>query len=181
MRAKSGGAPRKAAAQPAKPTRKSTAKAAAEVASGLIDPDRVFSAPGLAAELAASADGLSRALETGRFCEAIERNLELWVAIKTLVAQQNGRVDGETRNSLTQVANQVASATFAMAQDFTPDSVLPLITIDLEVSKALVDGVLSQMIRDRAYFLWQESGCQGGRDEQFWYTAEQEILGLAAI
>ncbi len=178
MRAKSGSAPRKAAAQPAKPARKSTAKAGTDSASGLIDPDRVFSAPGLAAELAAGADGLSRALETGHFCEAIERNLELWVAIKTMVSRQNGRVDAETRSNLMHVADQVASATFAMAHDFAPDSVLPLITIDLEVSKALVDGVVNQMIRDRAYFLWQQSGCQDGRDQQFWYTAEQEIRGV---
>ncbi len=179
MRATPGNAPKKTAARPVKPAQASE-KGATPIASGLTDPDKVFSAPGLAEELALVADGLSKAMESGHFCEAIEHNLEVWVAIKTLVARQNGQVDAETRSSLMQVADQVAAATFAMAQVFTPDSVLPLITIDLEVSKALVGGVLNQMIRDRAYFLWQEAGSPHGTDQQFWYTAEQEIRGVVA-
>jgi hypothetical protein len=55
-----------------------------------------------------------------------------------------------------------------------------LITIDLEVSKALTDGILGQMIRDRAYFLWQEAGAPHGKDEEFWYAAEQDIRRVMA-
>lgn len=178
MRAKSGTVSKKTAAPPAKPARQSPAKKEPAIRIGVIDPEKVFTAPGMAAELALAADRLSRALETGKFCDAIERNLEVWVAVKTLVSRQNGQIDADIRNTLLQVANQVATITFAMAQKFTPEGVVPLVAINLAVSKALVDGVLDQMIRDRAYYLWQDSGGVHGSDQQFWFVAEREIRGF---
>ena len=49
MRANSGGMPKKTAAQPSKPARKSPAKGEGENSSGLIDPNAVFSGPGATA------------------------------------------------------------------------------------------------------------------------------------
>ncbi|WP_337996093.1 DUF2934 domain-containing protein [Oleispirillum naphthae] len=34
-------------------------------------------------------------------------------------------------------------------------------------------------IRNRAYALWQEHGCEPGKDMDFWLQAEREILDFA--
>lgn len=199
MEAKSEPAPKKPAARPRRKTVTSTAAPAdakppvgrrvksptaggtSSAAASLVDPLKLNSATELAAELAAAAEALSQALETGHFCEPAMRNLGLWVAVKTIANGRNGGIDPDTRASLNQIADQVAAITFAMAQGFTPDSVLPLIAIDLEASKALVDGLIQQMIRERAYFLWQDSGQPHGNDQTFWFAAEREIRDAMSL
>ena len=36
---------------------------------------------------------------------------------------------------------------------------------------------LEQAIRERAYHLWIENGCEEGRAEDHWLTAQRSILG----
>lgn len=36
---------------------------------------------------------------------------------------------------------------------------------------------LEQAIRERAYHLWIESGCQEGQADQHWLAAQRSILG----
>ncbi|WP_332687636.1 DUF2934 domain-containing protein [Devosia sp.] len=36
-------------------------------------------------------------------------------------------------------------------------------------------------IRDRAYALWQEEGSPEGRDQEFWYRAEQALAEQADV
>ena len=42
---------------------------------------------------------------------------------------------------------------------------------------------LEQSIRERAYHLWMEGGCQDGQADPHWLSAQREILGafLGAI
>jgi len=40
-----------------------------------------------------------------------------------------------------------------------------------------MDKELEEKIRQRAYELWMRHGSQHGRAEEYWYQAEQEILG----
>jgi hypothetical protein len=40
-----------------------------------------------------------------------------------------------------------------------------------------MDKELEQRIRERAYELWMQHGSQSGRSDEYWYQAEQEILG----
>ena len=35
---------------------------------------------------------------------------------------------------------------------------------------------LEQAIRERAYSLWKENGCQDGHAEMHWITAQREVL-----
>jgi hypothetical protein len=45
-------------------------------------------------------------------------------------------------------------------------------------SKVRVDESKSEhAIRERAYLLWEQSGCPHGRDIEFWLKARKEILG----
>jgi hypothetical protein len=40
-----------------------------------------------------------------------------------------------------------------------------------------MDTQLEQRIRERAYELWMQHGSLPGRADEYWYQAEQEILG----
>jgi hypothetical protein len=42
-----------------------------------------------------------------------------------------------------------------------------------------MDKQLEQKIRERAYELWMQHGSLPGRAEEYWYQAEQEIMGGA--
>jgi hypothetical protein len=39
---------------------------------------------------------------------------------------------------------------------------------------------LEEEIRRRAYELWEEHGRESGRDEEFWFSAEREVVGRYA-
>ncbi|HSV30211.1 MAG TPA: DUF2934 domain-containing protein, partial [Candidatus Omnitrophota bacterium] len=81
---------------------------------------------------------------------------------------------------LTEMAELVTTATLAAARSGTPQAIEPLIAMDLSLSKLLSDATLEQMTRDRAYYLWQEAGCPHGNDQEYWFTAANEIQGLRA-
>jgi hypothetical protein len=38
---------------------------------------------------------------------------------------------------------------------------------------------IEETIRDRAYHLWLESGCQGGQADTHWLAAQREILSAS--
>lgn len=38
-------------------------------------------------------------------------------------------------------------------------------------------GDLTPLVRDRAYFLWEEAGKPAGREHEFWAVASEEIEG----
>jgi hypothetical protein len=40
-------------------------------------------------------------------------------------------------------------------------------------------GDLEQLIRERAYLLWEQAGCPDGRSEEFWFVALHEVAGEA--
>lgn len=42
--------------------------------------------------------------------------------------------------------------------------------------KIYQDTRIEQDIRERAYFKWLEAGCPDGHDNEFWLSAEREIL-----
>lgn len=39
------------------------------------------------------------------------------------------------------------------------------------------DGSVEERIRQRAYELYEQEGCQEGRDQEYWLRAEAEIRG----
>jgi hypothetical protein len=42
--------------------------------------------------------------------------------------------------------------------------------------KIYKDSLTEQNIRERAYFKWLEAGCPDGNDNEFWLSAERELL-----
>lgn len=39
---------------------------------------------------------------------------------------------------------------------------------------------MEQLVRERAYELWTQSGCIEGRDEEHWFEAERQLLAAKA-
>jgi hypothetical protein len=46
-----------------------------------------------------------------------------------------------------------------------------------DVRKNIVPINMDEEIRRRAYELWEENGRESGRDEEYWLSAEREVLG----
>jgi len=145
---------------------------------GVADLAALSSASGMAAELTKAADALTCAVETGLVCEALDANMQLWVAIKNTVGGTDGGA-GDVKDNLVRLADHVVASTLGLARGFSPEAVLPLIGIDLEVAKGLMDGILEHLIRERAYYLWKETGHCSDYDN--WIRAEREIRGLFEI
>jgi Protein of unknown function (DUF2934) len=49
-----------------------------------------------------------------------------------------------------------------------------------DARKNIVPINLEEEIRRRAYELWEEHGRESGRDEEFWFSAEREVVGRYA-
>lgn len=46
-----------------------------------------------------------------------------------------------------------------------------------DARKNIVPINMEEEIRRRAYELWEENGRESGRDEEYWLSAEREVLG----
>ena len=164
-----------------KPSTAATRKKAAPSLASLgadIDLSTLDSTHGLAAALTAAGADLCRATEDGHFCEPLDRNLQLWVAIKTMMNRATASVPDAVQGELVRLADRVAAFTAMVGRDFSPERAIQLAEIDLKIAQELIETTLNQMIRDRAYYIWMESGCPQGCDQEHWSMAELEIKGL---
>ena len=71
------------------------------------------------------------------FTDALDYNLRLWQAIKTVVngAPENSILKGE----LTRTASVVTATTLGMGQVFSTEAVVHLVRIDLDTARALFE------------------------------------------
>ncbi len=131
--------------------------------------------------LAEAAILLEHARHTGgaELTAALENNLQLWVAIRTLVERQDSVIPVEIRENLIKLSQFVTQKTFEVGKSPRPATLDSLITINLHIAEGLLEGIVAQRIRDRAYYLWELDGCQHGRDQDHWAQAEREIRNAA--
>jgi hypothetical protein len=52
----------------------------------------------------------------------------------------------------------------------------PFDKISKKCEHYLDDRPKEELVRQYAYQLWQQQGCLGGNDLEFWYKAEQELI-----
>ena len=71
---------------------------------------------------------------------ALDHNLEIWVGIRTLVAQPENKIPQEVQNNLTKLANYIADTTMGHGIDITEDAIDSLININLQISEGLLEG-----------------------------------------
>lgn len=182
MPAKSVGAaaPRKTAAVKKAPAQKASAKtadtpASAAVSDPLTDFDKLATVEGLAAALVNAAHEIADACEKGGLGPALHQNLDLWMAIRTMLDRNDGSIPGDVRENLTRLSDYVVAGTLTTGRDCTDEGLVSLIDIDLRIAHGLIEATLNHYIRERAYFLWQEAGCPHGCDQDHWNVAEKEV------
>lgn len=93
--------------------------------------------------LADVAVALSHALseqDDAALAQALDQNLQLWVAIRTLATRDTNALPREVRDNLIQLSHFVAQKTFEMREGFPPDSVEALARINLQICEGLLEG-----------------------------------------
>lgn len=78
--------------------------------------------------------------EPGKLVAALEANLELWVAIRTLVSRNTAALPGDTKGNLLRLSQFVASETLSKGAEIDGDTLDTLININLQISEGLLEG-----------------------------------------
>jgi len=73
-------------------------------------------------------------------CDALDQNLQLWVAIKTLVSMDNCLLPEEVKENLCRLTQFVADTTFRYGIEIPDDVVDALATINLRISEGLLEA-----------------------------------------
>jgi flagellar biosynthesis regulator FlaF len=71
---------------------------------------------------------------------ALDHNMELWVAIRTLVSRSDSRVPASVRDNLVRLSNFVAQTTLDKGIELPADMLDSLININLQISEGLLEG-----------------------------------------
>lgn len=92
---------------------------------------------------AAVALDLARA-NAGQLASALENNLELWVAIRTLVSVSDNQLSHDVKANLRKLSEYIAQTTFREGATMSPGSLDSLIQINLQISEGLLEGARRQ-------------------------------------
>lgn len=163
-------APAKTAARP---------KANGDLADGLLSTADQGQAAQVPAFVARAAAQLAEAAsKKGYIALALDQNLRLWMAIKTLAQKANGSFDGELSHRLIRLSDYVAQETIRVGSGSLPDTTLEtLVNINVQIAEGMMDATAQESIRNRAHQIWEEQGCPDGQDLVHWMQARQELLG----
>jgi flagellar protein FlaF len=78
--------------------------------------------------------------DKAKLAAALDHNLQLWVAIRTMVTAQGTKVPENLQGNLTRLANFVAQTTMKHGVAI-PDNVIDtLVNINLQISEGLLEG-----------------------------------------
>lgn len=78
--------------------------------------------------------------DKGGLAHALEQNLQLWVAIKTLVNKGDCTLPQNVKDNLTRLSNFVADTTFKYGVEITDEGINTLTNINLQISEGLLEG-----------------------------------------
>ncbi|WP_337995996.1 flagellar biosynthesis regulator FlaF [Oleispirillum naphthae] len=93
--------------------------------------------------LTQAAVALSQALEKNdqtALAAALDENLNLWTAIKTLVARDDCKLPADIRTSLTRLSDYTAKVTFDLSKDRLSEKVEALVNTNLQIAEGLLEG-----------------------------------------
>ncbi|WP_029008135.1 DUF2934 domain-containing protein [Azospirillum halopraeferens] len=110
---------------------------------------------------------------------ALDHNLKLWVAIKTVVQSEGVALPQEVRDNLTHLAQYVSATTMeAGTGEIEAAKLIALARINMHIAEGLLRGEQTRMIQERAYELWEKDGRPAGREMDHWLAAEAEIKAM---
>lgn len=107
---------------------------------------------------------------------ALDHNLKLWVAIKTVIQDGRSPLDDDLRSNLRSLAQYVATTTMDAGDGSIELSrLVSLARINMQIAEGLLRGEQNIQIGKRAYQIWEEEGRPEGRDVEHWLRAEAEL------
>lgn len=75
-----------------------------------------------------------------KLVQALNHNLEIWVAIRTLAQEADSRLPVALRSNLMQLSDFVAQATFTHGVAISDGAIDTLININIQLSEGLLEG-----------------------------------------
>jgi hypothetical protein len=77
--------------------------------------------------------------DKGLLATALETNMEVWIAIRTLVAKGSD-ISRETRDNLVRLSKFVSDTTLKHGVDLPTDTLNTLINVNLQISEGFLEG-----------------------------------------
>ena len=110
---------------------------------------------------------------------ALDHNLRLWVAIKTVLQNEENTLDPDVKANLRNLAQYVSTTTMeATTGSIEARKLVSLSRINMHIAEGLLAGHKSRMIQERAYDIWEREGRPQGREMDHWLRAEAEIAEM---
>jgi flagellar biosynthesis activator protein FlaF len=81
-----------------------------------------------------------RETHPAQLVEALNHNLEVWVAIRTFAMREDSPLPDETKTNLVNLSQYVAQRTFAGHEEMSEETLDTLVNIDLQISECLLEG-----------------------------------------
>jgi flagellar biosynthesis regulator FlaF len=78
--------------------------------------------------------------DQGKLVAALERNLEVWVALKTIVSSDDCLLSDAVKDNLRRLAAFVADRTLQGVEAIADSTIDALININLQISEGLLEG-----------------------------------------
>jgi flagellar biosynthesis regulator FlaF len=137
---------------------------------GLADPQRD------SLTLMQTATALIEAEEGEALEAALDLNLKLWVAIRTIVNGPVCALPNEVRDNLRTLAKFTIDTTMeAGIGGFDARKAISLARIDMSIAEGLLSAEQNRLIAERAYEIWEKEGRPEGQGVSHWLRAEQEM------
>ena len=79
--------------------------------------------------------------DQGKLAAALDNNMEVWVAIKTLVGRSDNPLPDETKQNLVKLSQFVTQTTMAQGIDLPAEVLDTFININLQISEGLLEAL----------------------------------------
>jgi flagellar protein FlaF len=83
---------------------------------------------------------VSRDKDMAGLVSALDHNLQLWVAIRTLVSRPDSKLPGQIRDNLVKLSNFVADTILAKGAQIDDASINTIININTQIAEGLLEG-----------------------------------------
>lgn len=110
---------------------------------------------------------------------ALDHNLRLWVAIKTVLQNEENTLEPAVKANLRNLAQYVSTTTMeATKGSIEAAKLVSLSRINMHIAEGLLRGQQNRMVQERAYEIWEREGRPDGQEMNHWLRAEAEIAEM---
>lgn len=113
---------------------------------------------------------------------ALDHNLKLWIAIKTVIQGSANPLPDDVKDNLRSLAEYVGTTTMEATEGgIESRRLVALARVNMQIAEGLLRGQTKKLVEDRAHELWEAEGRPEGRDLDHWAQAEREIEALIKL